>query len=213
MLRAHPLVLPFFVCTAFVLAASIFFREAIVARFASEMAILPDLLSMGMEKVPYSSGWSRIHLTVWGARMFSQHPFFGWGPGFKATLYLADEGFRGAHGGFLSVIRHFTHLHNVYLEILVRFGLLGTLIFVSGFVILVRSIIDSRTSGILPWDFFVCVQVILFSTRFLGFYEFRVLHTDFRFFALLFGGVVYTFALHGDPHHGSGACPTAAPDG
>jgi O-antigen ligase len=196
-LRAHSLTLPILVSVALILAASVFFRDAVVARFTSETNAFPELLSLDIDKLPYSAGWSRIHLAYWGGRMFSEHPLLGWGPGTNATLYLANR-FADAQGGFPSVIRQFSHLHNVYLETLVRFGVLGSVIFLGGFIIFARSMSDAHGSGIIPTDFFVFSKVILLTTLFLGCYEFRLLHTDFRFFALLFGGIVYTFALHGN---------------
>jgi O-antigen ligase len=185
------------------------FGGSMQARFASEVNLLPELTHLEVDKLPYSSGPARLHLAAWGMRLFRERPVFGWGPGTEATTYLAANGFHGLRDGFLRVVRHFAHLHNVYVEILVRFGLVGAALFVASFALLYRSPFQNWRQGVIPTDFFMGGVTILLATLFSGIYEFRMLHTDFRFFMLVFGGVLYTFALHA-PQHSRGS--TAASD-
>jgi O-antigen ligase len=198
--RRHLLV-PFALCIAALGALWGLFGDALEARFASEAALLPQVVNpdLDLEKLPYSAGPARIHLVVWGSRLAAERPLIGWGPGMRTTAYLADHGFHGVESRFLKVIRHFQHLHNVYIEILVRFGLVGLALFGSAFVIFIRTLWSLWHDDVVPNAFFAFAAAAIVVALFSGLYEFRTLHTDFRFFALLFGAAVYTFALHRAP--------------
>ncbi|WP_139556230.1 O-antigen ligase family protein [Methylotetracoccus oryzae] len=198
--RRHLLV-PLGLCVAALAALWGLFGNALEARFASEAGLLPQVVNpdLDLEKLPYSNGPARIHLAVWGFRMAAERPLLGWGPGMRTTAYLADHGFHGAESRFLKVIRHFQHLHNVYVEILVRFGVVGVALFGSAFVLFSRTLWTLWRDAVVPNAFFAFSAVTIVVTLFSGLYEFRTLHTDFRFFALLFGAAVYTFALHRAP--------------
>jgi O-antigen ligase len=195
-IHRRQLLLPAILCVAAMGGLWSLFGDALQARFASEANVLPQVMAMDMEHLPYSNGPARIHLAVWGIRMAAERPLFGWGPGMRTTAYLGEHGFHGSPSKFLRVVRHFEHLHDVYIEILVRFGLVGAALFLAAFVLFSRTLLSQWKRRILPDDFFAFAAVVIVATLFSGLYEFRTLHIDFRFFALLFGGAVYTFALH-----------------
>lgn len=209
-MHLRPLLLPALLGIAALGGLWSLFGTALEARFASEADVLPQVMTLDVERLPYSNGPARIHLAVWGLRMAAERPLLGWGPGMRTTTYLADHGFHAAPSRFLRVIRHFEHLHDVYIEILVRFGLLGAALFAGAFVIFCRTLLTLRQQAIIPDDFFAFAAVVIVTTLFAGLYEFRTLHTDFRFFALLFGGAVYTFALY--PPVAAGREPASGAD-
>jgi O-antigen ligase len=182
-----------------VIAAATRFGGPIMERVRSEEEVIPDVLTLDEAQVPYSPWGARIHLALWGLRLFARHPWLGFGPGADAPGHLLKLEFGPQQSGFLTVIEHFSHLHNAYLEILVRFGLLGSMLFAAGFFFVVRGIIANRRCGMLPADFCTFGWVVLLTILVFGCYEFRLLHTDFRFLTMLLGGIFYTHTLHRRP--------------
>lgn len=176
------------------------FGGTIAGRWQAEADVLPGLMGGHESDIPYSPIGARIHLSLWGLRLIARHPWFGYGPGADAPHHLLPLEFGSASSGFLSVIGHFVHLHNAYLEVLLRFGLAGAALLVAALVVFHRAIIRARLSGRLHSDFFVFGLTVSFAVLLFGFYEFRLLHTDFRFLSMLFGGAFYTYALHGPRH-------------
>lgn len=176
------------------------FGGQLAERIKSEADVVPKLLTLDEKQLPYTPWGARIHLSIWGVRLIAKHPWLGYGPGASATRHLLKLEFEGRSSGFLAVIEHFSHLHNAYLEILVRFGLLGGMLFAGGLFFFGRAMIEGSRRGALPGDFYNFGRVVLFTILFFGLFEFRLLHTDFRFLTMLFGGIFYTHALHRRPH-------------
>ncbi len=176
------------------------FGGRLAERIRSEADVVPQILTLDETRLPYTPWGARIHLGLWGARLVSKHPWFGYGPGANAPRHLLKREFDADPSGFLAVIEHFAHLHNAYLEILVRFGLIGGLLFGGGLFYFRQAMIENRKRGIIPPDFHDFGRVVLFTVLFFGLFEFRLLHTDFRFLSMLFGGILYTHALHRRAH-------------
>ncbi len=95
--------------------------------------VLVMLVSLDLEGAAAARGSLGLRVEMWlaGVQAFLQEPWFGWGPG-SGYLVIWPDDFTDAS---------FRHFHNLYVEILVSFGLVGALLFLAThFFIYSRSI-------------------------------------------------------------------------
>jgi O-antigen ligase len=152
------------------------------------------------EAVPSVGFGVRVHTFRFGVTKWLERPLFGWGPG--STEYLISQ-------SGLPQLRHsemvdgewreghewLDHLHNTYLEILVRFGLVGAFFIVSVLGLLARGLWISRREARLPVDhaWFLAGALALMAIWSLS--DFRLLHPDWRSYWVLMGGIMGTFRM------------------
>ena len=152
--------------------------------------------STAVEELSYQTSLTiRINLYRVGFRLFSASPIMGWGPGTSSTEYLVPAQVIPFSNYDLQNVPTMSHLHSVFLEILVRFGLLGAAIGVlllSALFRAYRSLWSEKGSEPNLRDFLLLGGVM--TVLFCG-YEFRLIHVDFRFFSILFIGILYSFIL------------------
>ena len=154
----------------FILAIVGFFihlnSTSLSSRIKSEsLQSAPDLVTKTVEgsvegdkKVILTTGIS-YRLILWGIglKSWKERPLLGWGPGTSEYLVeQADNDLLKQHvtlqnGKELSL--HLTHLHSVYLEIMVRFGVLGGILFFATPFLLLRGVRKAYLSGSVPWDY------------------------------------------------------------
>ncbi|MGB7755394.1 MAG: O-antigen ligase family protein [Salinisphaera sp.] len=72
-----------------------------------------------VHKIPETSLGIRLKLYMFGSKLWLERPILGWGPGYEATKMNENAP---------PIARNFTHLHNGYLVVLVRFGMVGLLL-------------------------------------------------------------------------------------
>lgn len=123
----------------------------------------------------------RILLNLFGIEKFEERPVFGWGPG----------------TGFTSFGQ--VHLHNSYLEILVRFGLIGVLFFALLSYFLFRGLLWARVKAEIPLDLWLFLVGALMLTALWCLTNFRLNRLDFRVFFIFIAGISYTYYLHNKP--------------
>lgn len=100
----------------------------ITQRITAESDIYQRILSGEIKNMPKTSvGW-RVHMQVFAWQKFRERPWFGWGP---YTKQLIDNSDLGLPWG---------HLHNSYWEVLLRFGVVGSSLFVAGIGWLLRGV-------------------------------------------------------------------------
>lgn len=127
----------------------------------------------------------RYHMLLFGLNHLKQNPLFGLGPGITKPL-IQEHWVLG---------KKFKHLHNNYLEMLLRLGLVGTaliflmlsLIFLYGW----RAYHDGRADR----DLFMLLVTAITLSLLLSFSSFRMFHADWRYYWFLFGGALFSFSL------------------
>jgi O-antigen ligase len=143
------------------------------------------------DQVPTHGFGVRVQTFRFGLAKWIERPIFGWGPG--ATEYLISHSGLPSLQHPLSEGRYawLDHLHNLYLEVLVRFGLAGTMLLLTVVTFLLKALWHAHREGRLPADyaFFLTgtfALVVLWSLS-----DFRLLHPDWRSYWILLGGITY----------------------
>jgi O-antigen ligase len=168
-----------------------------------------------LDAVPTVGFGVRVHTFRFGVTKWLERPLFGWGPG--STEYLIS------HSG-LPQLRHselvdrewqerldwLDHLHNTYLEILVRFGLVGAFLMFGALGLLAKGLWLARREGRVPVDYAWFLTGALGLIALWSLSDFRLLHPDWRSYWILTGGIIATFRIpRGLPESPSG--DTSAP--
>lgn len=183
-----PLAISYMVVIGLFMVAVTLIGPKLVDKFEQEYnEVAPYLASGELQDMPESSfGW-RIHLNMHGSNLATERPWTGWGPGTSSTHDLKDR-YDAANLGFLR------HLHNTYLEILVRLGLIGALLYLLAAGLLLWGAIRARPStGRMPGDVgtFLVVGCALMAGWSL--IDFRLLMWDFLFPLILLASLAHTF--------------------
>lgn len=128
---------PGWIVLALMLAGIGLNRQVLLDRITPDLAVIESLpLDKPVEsEVPSSLGY-RINVQKFGLEKWKEHPLMGWGTASTRQMIASagrPELWHEPTRGWLN------HLHNGYLEILVRFGLLGAGIFSMSAVSLLRG--------------------------------------------------------------------------
>ena len=167
-----------------VLASIVVFSQldGVANRLAQERETYRALLEEEVANVPTSSIGIRIHLWHHGIDKWLERPLFGWGTGSEKYL-MEQKWMSGVFGQSHYIPPHF---HNIYLEILVRFGLVGFFILASIVWFVYREVWKGYREGRIPADwFYFLVGTLLFSMIWSCF-DIRIVKWDYRDFVLLF---------------------------
>jgi len=102
--------------------------ERLIRKISQDYAVVEQVITGDVENVPKTSfGW-RVHMNVFAWHRFQERPWFGWGPYVKQVIDNSD------------LNSPWGHLHNSYWEVLLRFGVIGGLLFGAGIVWLIRGL-------------------------------------------------------------------------
>jgi O-antigen ligase len=139
--------------------------------------------------IPLSSVGLRVRATEVALEAVRERPLLGLGPaGTRQVLAGAPE----------EGVQDLSHLHNSYLEILVRFGLLG----IAAFGLLIAAILTGlwrgyRRGGIAPDHFAFFIGAFLLAAIW-SIIDFRLTYSDGRFFWILMMGAGWAAVLKSD---------------
>jgi O-antigen ligase len=172
--------------------------RTVTTRLSDEKEVFAAVWRGDFEAVPSAGFGVRVHTFRFGVTKWLERPLFGWGPG--STEYLIS------HSG-LPQLRHsemaggewkagpdwLDHLHNTYLEILVRFGLVGAFLMIGTLGLLVKGLWLARREGRVPLDYAWCLIGALGLMGLWSLSDFRLLHPDWRSYWILMGGIMGTF--------------------
>jgi len=164
--------------------------DTIAHRASREQATYDAILTENVSKVPPSSVGERIHLWYDAIKHIAERPVLGWGPG-SQRMIIQD----------IPYIRHATktrpgysppsHVHDLYLSIMMRIGMLGFLLFLAMLVLLLRLGWLARARGRLDEDLAVFLLTSLLAILVWSLTDIRFHHWDFNtVFALLAGSAV-----------------------
>jgi O-antigen ligase len=171
-------------------------EKAISSRLNAEQDVRASVMAGKLDHLPRTSLAFRVHAQVYGLKKWLERPVFGWGTG-SSRYVIAQSGMRELrHPDENGRLVWLLHLHNSYLEILVRFGLVGLFLFAAGTYFIFDSLKTAYRSGRLPLDYllFLAGGLVLFLVW--SFFDFAALHYKLRFYWLLLGGMAYSFALN-----------------
>jgi len=185
---------------ALVLLAGVLAPSAVstVAQRLSEEAPAGHAVLAGeLDEIPESSIAFRVHVQRFGLESWLARPLVGWGPG--STEYLI------AHSDDPSLLHPVVgggrawldHLHNTYLEALVRLGLVGTLLLLALLWRIFRAVHGAYRSGGMPRDHAVFAAGWTGLLAIWSLFDFRLLHYDVRYYWIILAGVAYSFSVRG----------------
>lgn len=183
-------------------------RGAITRRLtATQMTMqstLQDVAAQDWYQIPHTSLGSRFYLYRFGLHQWLRRPVFGWGPGMNVAQMMQN-----------APVKHhqtrFSHLHNGYLEVLVRFGAVGFILVVMLAGLLVRAFFRAWKRGDVPDDvalFLVAASLLAAATNLT---DFRLVHLYYRFYTLLLLGILFGYTLRPVFTRASAENPEAAP--
>lgn len=164
-------------------------RDAIEQRLLPELRVVAEYLGTG-GAVSYESSMSiRFHLWDIAKEGIFARPFFGWGPAGEKRLISEAETKPAA-------IREFGHVHNSFLGLAVRGGVVGVVIFSAVILLIGRSVVSARRRGCLD-DRLALYLIIVFGVfMFVNLTESYLDRQIGWIVAAFFGGASYSFSLH-----------------
>jgi O-antigen ligase len=180
----------------FILGGAWLNKDTILTRFGQDSAAIAAIAEGKEERlaeVGQSSIKHRYTVQKFGLRKWLEKPLLGWGTGSSGYLIRTTGGkalWDPAAG------QQIAHLHSAYLEMLVRFGLLGALLFAYAGRKLVKTLSAAAATRRMPADcrllFFGCLGLsALWATN-----VHQVMVQHWQAYWLLLMGVGYTFVLH-----------------
>jgi O-antigen ligase len=151
----------------------------VVHRMTGESETWKAIVEGPIEAVPQTSIGTRVHLYHLAVERWLERPMFGWGVGSHRML-LREE----------NLDYNPSHFHNVFLEMLVRFGLVGTAIALSIVVIVYWRVVREYSRGYISTRWFVFLVAVLIFTFFWSQADIRIIKWDYRNFFILFFSMV-----------------------
>jgi O-antigen ligase len=145
------------------------------------------------DQVPTHGFGVRVQAFRYGLSKWLERPIFGWGPG--STQYLISHSGEQilqqplSGGGYVWL----DHLHNTYLEVLFRFGLVGALLILTVLGLLLRGLWIAHLEGRVPTDYMLFLTGTLPLMAVWSLSDFRLLHPDWRSYWILIAGMAHAF--------------------
>jgi O-antigen ligase len=172
-------------------------------RLQAEREVVAQIRAGEWDAIGYSPIGIRVHLFTYGVDRWLERPWLGWGPGALPALLdiLPDARL------------HQQDLHNLYLDMLVRVGLLGSLPLAIGLLLVLRSAARMVRQRRVPTDLALVLLGGIGLHLILALSNMRGLNVDWRHVWMLFAGALASFALFapgpgGDPIRAPGAPPS-----
>lgn len=136
--------------------------------------------------VPHNSVGLRLHLWRLAIDSWRQRPLLGHGLGVHDELIAGspDPG-----------LRHLAHLHNTYLELAVRVGVVGLLLALAVPGSLALGLRRAARDGLQAPDLLRFLFGVLVLTAVWSLFDSRLFTQDFRLYAVLLGGIALGLAL------------------
>ncbi len=152
-------------------------------RLSSQEKVMQAIATLDFDKIPFTGGIGvRLWTYRYGVGKWLERPLFGWGTGVEVAKLPQRPA------------KSLDHMHNTYLEILTRFGIVGLFLFIAGIGLFVISLKNAYYSGRLPLDLFLFLIGALGILVIWSAGNFR-LPTYWRCFYILLGGMGYSFCF------------------
>jgi O-antigen ligase len=163
----------FFILTALLIVPLFAFDsgDTLIKRIQMEWDSISSVASGDLQSAVDNSDSVGLRIDMWiaGAKAFLEKPLIGWGPG-SGTLVLRGE--------FTNL--KFGHFHNLYIEILVSFGVLGSLL--AGYVgyHYIKPVIAAYRLGRMPDALAAGILVVLVQSAATLLFTIRIGQTEGR---------------------------------
>lgn len=167
-----------------------------VQRTAPDLQVLSQIADGSSHNLTPSSFGYRYHMLRFGLEKWLERPWFGWGNIGSAYLARLENDPRLLIPDLDGVtLVWFSNLHNTYIEILLRYGLVGLILAAFGWGYLTRELLRAGRSGGLPRiyvDFFLgCTGILLLYCV----AEHRATREEWRVYWFVLAGCCYTVRL------------------
>jgi len=177
-----------------VLAALIALNAGTIAqRIGTDTQTLDEIVRGDTAAVPtdrHSSYGVRFHLQEMGLQRWRERPWLGWGPG--ATPILIRELPR-------TELRRYRHVHNSYLELLLRLGVVGLAPFLLAVLLVAARLRGAQRRGAAPRDLALFLYGALALLAVWALFDFRMVSIDGRFYWIVVMGVAAGFGMSQRP--------------
>jgi O-antigen ligase len=178
--------------TVFILCFFIFCflnKDIIIPRMSAEKQTIADLFSGNFQNIPQKSP-SSIGCRLYMAKVFwdnfKKRPLVGWGPGLSGKLIDQSN---------YAFLQKYERLHNSYFEILIQFGILGSLLFGYMFWLIFSALWNGLRSKFLDLDVFLFL-VGAWALLGLGCFTLQPIQSYYGpFFLALLGGASYAYSI------------------
>jgi O-antigen ligase len=167
----------------------------VAKRTAGEQEAVSSAVRGESDASPESSLVLRFNVNRFGLMKWLERPIFGWGP--DATEHLIAE----SRSPALMMKRRtrglspLNQLHNAYLEVLVRFGLVGALLLAAMLLMLVQRLWIAYRRGVAPRDYALFVFGALALMAVWSLFNSNAHRQDWQNFWLLIAAAAYSFYL------------------
>lgn len=165
----------------------LFAQDIVMKRLSKEREIIERVVRLDIDHtLPVTSIGNRLHTTLFALEKISERPLIGWGPTtYRIELNKSD---------LPKAAKRFGHLHNSYLEIAFKFGLIGFCVYVGGLLFLIWRVWAGWHQGRIADDLAVFFGLALLFYGIVNLFESYInYHTNFFFMAVI-GGSIYALS-------------------
>lgn len=148
----------FFIISLTAFSSFLLTNDKIVNRVIVEKETINAVLTLDFDQVPYSSFGIRLHSWIAATDFIKTKPIFGWSSNGKSlvmekTQWLPDKLSR----------ENFGHLHNFYMDILVNYGIVGLVFYISIWVVISKMLFREIKSGSVEKEIgYIFASILLF---------------------------------------------------
>ena len=186
-----------FICIAPVLAIN---SSGIVKRITKEKVALTEVFSTERVKLPDTSFTVRAAVYQYGLEKWLEKPFFGWGA-YSTGRFIRkiDEMTKEAQATSTREDSEYVqlgHFHNTYLEILIRFGVVGLIIILCTVYCIVISLWRAFKAGRIEKEYILFCFGSLLLLAVWSLFDFRITRYDGRFLWYLISGLSLSYSFY-----------------
>lgn len=149
-------------------------------RIGAEADTYHHLRAGNWSQIGYGSMGLRLHAWHYAADLLAQRPWLGWGPGSAKTLLQT-----GPDSGLHSL----ADFHNLYIDLPIEVGLLGSLPFAVGAVLVFRAGARAHHAGEISQDMYLILIGGLVLHFLAALTNTRMLNPDWGFMWMLLAGI------------------------
>lgn len=168
----------------------------VTQRTLGERQEIEMILSGEADQAPRSSASYRYDLLRFGLEKWSERIWFGWGP--EAPRLLVARSNRPelvAPRIKRPGMAPYRNLHNTYIELLVRFGIVGTLIFSTVIGLLLHGVWRAYRRKIMSQEYALFVLGAFGLTIVWSLFNYDITKLDWQNYFILLSAVAYSFRL------------------
>lgn len=169
-----------------------FSQSPLLQRFVEEADTNQAILSGNFEDIRATNERGhikslgvRFHMIAFGIEHWQKNPVFGLGPGITKPLIKSEW----------TASRTYSDLHNAYIEMLLRLGIVGTGLITLVLLLLLRDSFRALGAGLAERDLVILVAAALALHLLVAIANFRMLNNDWRYYWFLFGGIAFAWSL------------------